>query len=121
MSRGHALTSFARQLHNVFTPRADAPFVRNVTTPSNETRSIDVVVVRSPACHLCDEAIVALGEIGRTFPLDVRVVEIDSEEGRAIVTRYRPALSPAVVIDGGLFSSGRLPRKKLRRMLERAT
>lgn len=93
--------------------------MRNVITPSKETSSIGVVLVRSPACHLCDDAIEALQEIGVTFPLDVRVVEIDSEEGREILARYRPALSPAVVIDDRLFSSGRLPRRKLLRMLER--
>lgn len=95
--------------------------MRNVITPSKETSSIGVVLVRSPACHLCDDAIEALEEIGASFSLDVRVVEIDSEEGRAILARDRPALSPAVVIDDRLFSSGRLPRKKLQRMLERTT
>lgn len=83
------------------------------------TRPIEVVVVKSAACHLCEDAIEALDEIGTTFPIGVRVVEIDSEEGRAIVARHRPALSPAVLIDGRLVSSGRLPRKKLVRMLER--
>ena len=89
------------------------------TSTTNTARSLEVVVVRSPACHLCEDAIESLAELAKSQPLDVRVVEIDSDEGRAIVTRYRPALSPAVVIDGRLFSSGRLPRKKLRRMLER--
>lgn len=94
--------------------------MRNILpSTSKETRSIDVVVVRTPTCHLCEDAIEAISEIGATFPVDVRVVEADSEEGRAVIARYRPALSPAVVIDGHLFSSGRLPRKKLRRMLER--
>jgi len=86
----------------------------------DERPRLNVVVLRSPACHLCDDAINALGEIGREFPIDVRVVEIDSPEGRAIVAAHRPALSPAVLVDGALFSSGRLPRKKFRRMLERA-
>ena len=118
---GAYLTGRTHRLHGVFTPRADAPSVRNVIRPLEETRSIDVIVVRSPACHLCEDAIEALAEIGTTFPLDVRVVEIDSEDGRAIIARYRPALSPAVVIDGRLFSAGRLPRRKLRRTLERMT
>ena len=49
----------------------------------------------------------------------MRVVEIDSPEGRTIVARHRPAIPPAVLIDGRLFSSGRLPKKKLQRALER--
>ena len=97
---------------------ADAPSVRSLITPSKQLRSIDVVVVRSPACHLCEDAIEALRDIGAEFALDVRVVELDSEEGNEIVAVHRPPLYPAVLIDGRLFSSGRLPRKKLRRMLE---
>jgi Glutaredoxin-like domain (DUF836) len=93
--------------------------VRNTVTPSRETDSIDVVVVRAPACHLCEDAIETLREIATMYPLEVRVVDFGSEEGQAIVGRHRPALSPAVMIDGRLFSSGRLPRKKLVRMLER--
>lgn len=87
---------------------------------ADERPPTGVVVVRSPACHLCEDAIRALDEIGREFPLDVRVVDMDSPEGRAIVAAHRPALSPAVLVDEALFSSGRLPRRKLRRMLEKA-
>jgi hypothetical protein len=110
----------ANHVHTVFTRSADAPSVRNVFSPYvNATRSIEVVVVRSPGCHLCEDAIGTLDELRARFPLDVRVVESDSEEGRAIVARHRPGLSPAVLIDGRLFSSGRLPRKKLQRILEK--
>jgi thiol-disulfide isomerase/thioredoxin len=80
---------------------------------------VEVVLVRSPACHLCDDATEALGELGEEFPLRVRIVDVESPEGRVIVAEHRPALFPAVLIDGQLFSAGRLPRKKLRRLLER--
>ena len=86
----------------------------------DERPLLEVLVVRSPACHLCEDAIEALGEIAGEFPMNVRVVEMESPEGRAIVAAHRPPLSPAVLVDGALFSSGRLPRKKLRRMLETA-
>ncbi len=84
-----------------------------------ERPPVEIVVVRSPACHLCEDAIEVLADLGGEFPLRVRIVDMESPEGRVIVAEHRPALSPAVVIDGNLFSSGRLPRKKLRRMLER--
>ena len=86
---------------------------------SSKIGATQVAVVRSPACHLCEDAIDALNELAATFPLDVRIVEMDSEEGRAIVARYCPGVFPAVVIDDRLFSSGRLPRRKLQRLLER--
>lgn len=90
---------------------------RQVIRLADATRPLEVVVVRYPACHLCEEAIEALTGMSQTHPLEIRVVEIDSDEGRSMVAEHRPTLSPAVVIDGRLFSSGRLPRKKLQRML----
>jgi len=80
---------------------------------------IDVVVLTSPACHLCQGAIEALGELATDFPLSVREVEMTSPEGMLLVQRHRPAMPPAVLIDGTLFSVGRLPRKKLRKLLEK--
>ena len=78
----------------------------------------EVVVVSAPACHLCADAQAALAELATDHPLDVRVVEAASDEGRRIVTAHRPGMFPIVLVDGALFSVGRLPRGKLRRLLE---
>lgn len=80
----------------------------------------EIVLVTSPACHLCEDAREALDEIADAFPLRIREVDIASAEGRLIVERFRPPMPPAVLVDGALFSAGRLPRRKLRRYLERA-
>ena len=80
---------------------------------------VDVLVVTSPACHLCDDALEALGELVNEYDLSIRETSIDSVEGQTVFQRFRPPLPPFVVIDGQLFSSGRLPRKKLHRHLER--
>lgn len=45
---------------------------------------------------------------------------MDTPEGRELVQIHRPAMPPAILVDGALFSAGRLSRKKLRRLLERA-
>lgn len=82
-------------------------------------RPVEVVVVTSPSCHLCEDALTALSGLAEEFPLSVRAVDIGSPEGARIVERYRPAMPPAVLVDGELFSAGRLPRGKLRRYLER--
>ncbi len=81
---------------------------------------VEVIVVTSTACHLCVDALEGLAELSADFPLSIREVDILSPEGIGLVERHRPAMPPAVVIDGELFSSGRLPRKKLRRSLEPA-
>ena len=78
-----------------------------------------VTLVTSPACHFCEDASVALEELARDHPLDVTTVPLGSEAGAALVAEHRPAMNPLVLLDGEFFSSGRLPRKKLVRALER--
>lgn len=80
----------------------------------------EVVVLASPACHLCEDALGALAGLGREFPIRVREIGMETPEGRELVRIHRPAMPPAVLVDGVLFSAGRLPRKKLRKLLERA-
>jgi len=82
---------------------------------------IEIVLVSSEGCHLCEDAREALEDLGRAFPIELREVDMSSPEGRAIVERFRPPMPPAVLVDGELFSSGRLPRKKLLRRLERTS
>lgn len=77
----------------------------------------EVTLVHAPACHFCDDAEQALGLLAPRFDLDVRIVEIDSDEGRRLIAEYRPAMSPLVLVDRSYFSSGRLPRRKLEKLL----
>jgi hypothetical protein len=80
---------------------------------------VEVLIVTSPACHLCEDALEALVELAPEYGLIVRETPIASDEGRAMFERFHPPLPPFVIIDGELFSSGRLPRRKLRKHLER--
>lgn len=93
------------------------------TTAADRVRSraetVEIVVLSSPACHLCDDALGALAELGREFPIRVLEIDMDSPEGRELVRIHRPAMPPAIVVDGLLFGVGRLSRKKLRSLLER--
>jgi len=77
-----------------------------------------VTLVHAEACHFCDDAVQELGQLAERFPLAVRIVEVDSAEGRRLVDVHRPAMNPLVLVDGAYFSAGRLPRKKLTRLLE---
>lgn len=82
------------------------------------TGPVEVVVVHSAGCHLCDDALGALEELSREFPLTVRTVDFDAPEGRELRRRYRPPMPPLILVDGELFGWGRLSRRKLRRLLE---
>ena len=76
-----------------------------------------VVLVVGTSCHLCEEAREELEELAADFPLEIRVVGRDTPEGQEVFRRHRAALIPVALLDGELFSSGRLPRKKLRKLL----
>ncbi len=79
---------------------------------------VEVVLLSSEGCHLCSDARLALAQITLEFPVSVREVDLASEEGRALNDLHRPSMPPAVLLGGKLFSVGRLPQKKLRRLLE---
>lgn len=79
---------------------------------------IGVILLTSAGCHLCEDARGSLKSLAGEFDLEVREVDMSSAEGLELIRRYRPPMPPAVLIDGELFSFGRLPRTKLRRILE---
>lgn len=76
-----------------------------------------LTVIGSAACHFCDDAHQALDEIGSEIPLYVDWVDATSPRGEALVREHRAPMLPVVLIDGAFFSFGRLPRKKLRKLL----
>ena len=84
------------------------------TGPSAAVR---VTVVPAPACHFCEDADHALAELAATFRFDLEHVPADTPEGRRLIAVHRPALTPLVLVDGDYFSAGRLPRKKLTKLL----
>ena len=76
-----------------------------------------ITMVPSPACHFCDDADRALAELARDHAFELERVPSDTPAGRRLVAEHRPALSPLVLVDGEFFSSGRLPRRKLERLM----
>lgn len=79
---------------------------------------VHVTVVESEACHFCADAQHELTRLAATFPLTVDTVDMRSAAGRDLMTRHRAAMSPLVLLDGAFFSSGRLPRRKLAKVLD---
>lgn len=76
-----------------------------------------ITVVESEACHFCADAQQVLTGLAATFPLTVDTVDVRTVAGRELMTRHRAAMSPLVLLDGAFFSSGRLPRRKLTKVL----
>lgn len=80
--------------------------------------SVSVTVMQAPACHFCEDAEQVLAELSQRYALEVRLVELESPEGERLVAEHRPAMTPLVLVDGEFFSSGRLPRRKLEKLLQ---
>jgi glutaredoxin len=76
-----------------------------------------VTVVTTRACHFCEDAKGALAELGKFDPLTVEEVAAHSPAGEAMVLEHGTGLFPLVLVDGAFFSAGRLPRRKLARLL----
>jgi hypothetical protein len=85
------------------------------TPPAPDT--VDITVVHSPACHFCDDARAVLADLATEFPLTVEFVDCTEPRGAALIRQHRAGMYPLVLFDGGYFSAGRLPRKKLRARL----
>ena len=82
---------------------------------------IDLVYVTAPGCRHCAHGRGVLEELGTELPLRWREVELDSEEGRAMLARWRAPFPPMLVAEDpagqSLLGHGRLSRRRLARQL----
>jgi hypothetical protein len=76
-----------------------------------------ITLVHASACHFCADAQDALTGLARQHPIRVDLVAADSDTGQRLIGAHHPAMFPLVLVDGGFFSAGRLPRRKLRALL----
>lgn len=81
---------------------------------------IRATVLTQPDCRLCEHACAVLARVGQEHPLTIETVSLDSQTGRELGVRHGVAFAPGVLLDGTLFSYGRLSERRLRRHLARA-
>jgi glutaredoxin len=92
------------------------------TRPGPPNGPTEVTVVESPSCHFCADAHQALAQLaadGHEF----RVVTLDVRDaaGQDLMRRHGAGMSPLVLVNGAFFSQGRLPRRKLTKLLQHST
>ncbi|GMQ93815.1 MAG: hypothetical protein BMS9Abin12_1295 [Acidimicrobiia bacterium] len=81
-------------------------------------KAVEVVVVTAPRCHFCDDVSELLASLSGAYPLTVREVKLESDEGTAIATRFRVPFPPVLLIEGTYFGHGRISRRKLTKALD---
>jgi hypothetical protein len=74
-------------------------------------------VVTAPACHFCEDAQEDLSRLAQDYPIAVEEAAAGSPAGQALLHVHGTGIFPLVLVDGEFFSAGRLPRRKLARLL----
>ena len=81
---------------------------------------MDVTLLTQADCAFCEQAKKVLARLAGEYPLTLREVDLSSPEGRMLAQQGGVMFAPGVLVDGDLFSYGRLSERKLRKKLERA-
>lgn len=83
---------------------------------------IEVTVLTQAHCRFCEHAVAVLERVGADYPFTLRHIDLDSDDGRALAARHGVLFAPGILLDGEMFSYGRLSERRLRRHLShRAT
>jgi Thioredoxin domain len=93
------------------------PVMDTIGTATDRQPAV-ITVVHSPACHFCEDAQAALEALSRELPFTVELLDVREPRGAALINEHRAGMYPLILVDGAFFSVGRLPRKKLRKLLE---
>lgn len=78
------------------------------------SRKIPVTIYSKPDCHLCDVVEEVIERFAREFPLQVEVIDIQSDP--EIYAKYRYEI-PVVLIDGKKLFKYRVEEDRLRKIL----
>jgi len=92
----------------------------SISNPEARPALHHVTLVTSEGCLSCLEADEDLTALARAGRLRLTTLPADSPDGAALVARYRPVVFPLVLLDGSVFSTGHLPRRRLERSLTAA-
>lgn len=89
-------------------------------TGPRDAAPVEIIIVQAPGCHCCDDTHEVVQALAEQYAITLTLVDIRSAQGQALLARHRPAMNPLVLVNGEFFSAGRLPRGKLRKLLDRS-
>lgn len=96
-----------------------SPHADHTTGASGRDHDVEVLLVTSSACHLCEQAKDVLKRLANDYPLRWTAVDITSPEGSDIARASRAPFPPIVVVNGDIHGHGRLSEKRFRKDLDR--
>jgi glutaredoxin len=81
--------------------------------------SVEVTLLTEANCGFCEDAKKLLARLATDYRLNVRGLDLATDEGQALAQRGGIMFPPGIFLDGEPFSYGRPSERKLRRELER--
>jgi len=79
---------------------------------------LEFTLLTQSSCSYCDHAKEILGRLANEYPLRITEIGIQTEEGEKLAIKHAVLFAPGILIDGTLFSYGRLSEKKLQNHLK---
>jgi glutaredoxin len=83
------------------------------------TEAARITLLTQDDCAFCEQAKGVLARLSDQHLLEIQEIRIDSAQGHELAVRHAVLFTPGVLLNGVMFSHGRLSEKKLRRALER--
>ena len=77
----------------------------------------EVVLITTEDCQLCEQAKEVLARLKAEGLVRVREVPLELSEGRSIALAAAAPFPPVILLDGQVFSYGRLSERKFRKAL----
>ena len=77
--------------------------------------AIEILVLAQEDCAFCDHARDVLARLGDEFDLEIRTVEMNSDEVGRLAAEGAILFPPGIFVEGKAFSYGRLSERKLRK------
>jgi len=85
----------------------------------NNHKQTNLILVTNVNCVKCAQVKEILKRIAPDFPgLNVREIDMTTDEGREFINKYSIMSSPGIIIDDKLFSMGGTTEKELREKLK---
>ena len=82
--------------------------------------AVQVTLLTAPRCESCEHAKKVLARVAVDYDIEVSVLSDESAEGAALMVQHLVPFPPGLLLDGKLFSYGRLSERRLGRELERS-
>lgn len=77
----------------------------------------EVTILTQASCVSCTQAKEIFSRLALEYPINVHEEDLNTEIGRALALKHGVMFAPGVLVNGKLFSFGRLSEKKLRKHL----